>query len=407
LDQFDAWGSATGVVPTIPFDKIRRRLLALLAQCPVGIWLSTTSLIEYLRLYDPWFLIPKEVPASIKSRTLHNGRYANFIERKREDYGNRDPIPDSDPDGFAKVEGRFIERFLEGIPLVLGYTDVAYVKRKTETAIAPARGLLPAFRVTERLARAMRKEIAAPKVTVLPNFEVHVESLFFPVEAETKLRPLGELVQRGIVTVFKLSKTQVAAYMAAQPKEAAIDLLKNLSRRELPANVQQELRDWAGHSEKFVLYEGFGLLEGPRVANGVDPFVEEEISPDFALIRSAEKLYRLLDATEQVPVRIRHTNESLRSPANVRSRLAPKAAPPPAPVKKPVKIKRSVQTTLWFADAEAHTAFCQILLDAKCVVPTDKRALTVSYPRKAEPQIKECLTKFKQAYAVTMEDIET
>ena len=74
---------------------------------------------------------------------------------QRGDWGNRKPIPDKDPDGFAKVEGRYLERFLEGIPLVLGYTEVAYLKRKTETPIEPSRGLLPAFRITERLRRAM------------------------------------------------------------------------------------------------------------------------------------------------------------------------------------------------------------------------------------------------------------
>ena len=71
-----------------------------------------------------------------------------------------------------------------------------------------------------------------------------------------------------------------------------------------------------------------------------------------------------------------------------------------------MKVKRSVQTTLWFAEAEAHAAFCKLLLDAKCVVPTDQRALTVSYPGKAEPLIKEFLKKLNQNYVVTIQDIE-
>ena len=191
------------------------------------------------------------------------------------------PISEKDPEGFAKVEGRFIERFLEGIPLVLGYTEVAYTRRKTETSIEPSRGLLPAFRITERLRRAVRREIAEPKVTVLPNFEVHVESLFFPARTEAQLRPLGELVQRGIVTVFKLTKPKVAAALAAQADQNAIETLKALSGRELPPNVEHELRDWAGHSEKFILYEGFGVFEGRREATGVGRFVVETISPSL------------------------------------------------------------------------------------------------------------------------------
>jgi hypothetical protein len=108
LDRFDTRGCATGVVPTIPFAKVRMDLLKLLAECPSGVWFSTQSFIEHLRLRDPWFLIPKHVPAAVAERAIRSGRYSNFIERKRGDWGNQDTISDRDPEGFAKVEGRFV-----------------------------------------------------------------------------------------------------------------------------------------------------------------------------------------------------------------------------------------------------------------------------------------------------------
>ena len=407
LDSFPSFGCATGVVPTIAFGKVRRHLLELLAQYPPGVWFSTASLLEHLRLHDPGFVIPKVIPDAVRKSTLREGRYANFVERKPGDWSHDKPISERDPEGFAKVEGRFVERFLEGIPLVLGYTEVAYTRSKTETPIEPSRGLLPAFRITERLRRAVRREVAEPKVTALPNFEVHVESLFFPARTEAQLRPLGELVQRGIVTVFKLTKPKVAAALAAQADQNAIETLKAVTGRELPLNVEHELRDWAGHSEKFILYEGFGVLEGRCEAAGADRFVVETISPSLALVRSAEALYRHLEAAEQVPLRIRHSDNALAAPAHVRSRMAPSAAPRSAPGKRPVKVKRSLRTTLWFADGEAHAAFCQLLLDAKCVLAVDRRALTASYPPQAEPQVKECLRKLKETYALAVEDIES
>jgi hypothetical protein len=408
LDRFHCTGCATGVVPLIPFDKARRRLLELLAQCPSGAWFTTASLVARLRECDPWFLIPKSLPASALKVWNYTGRYLNFDEHKRGDWGGGDRISEKDPEGFAKVEGRFVERFLEGLPLVLGYTEVAYTRGKTEFPIEPSRGLLPAFRVTERLVRALRNEIAPPKVTVLPNFEVHVESLFYPAETERELALLGEQVQRGIVSVFKLTRPRVAAALAADAESDALGTLKALSGRDLPGNVEQELREWAGHSEKFILFEGYGLLEGAREeAGGVAPFVAEAISPDFALVRSPEAIYRHLESAEQAPLRIQHAENALAAPPGARSRLAPAAPPTRAPARKLLKLKRSVQTTLWFADAEAHAAFCKLLLDAKCVVPTDRRALTVSFARKAEPVVKECLKQFSQEYAVRIEDIET
>ncbi|MCX6923574.1 MAG: hypothetical protein NT154_10275, partial [Verrucomicrobia bacterium] len=97
---------------------------------------------------------------------------------------------------------------------------------------------------------------------------------------------------------------------------------------------------------------------------------------------------------------------ALAAPERARSRLAPVAPPRRAVSKKPLKVKRSLQTTLWFAEAEAHAAFCKLLLDAKCVVPTDPRALTVSYSGKAVPLVKECMKKLNQEYAVVIQDIE-
>jgi hypothetical protein len=168
--------------------------------------------------------------------------------------------------------------------------------------------------------------------------------------------------------------------------------------------VEQELTEWAGHSEKFILYEGFGLLEGRRDEAGANGFVVQAISPHFALVRSPEQLYRQLEAAEKVPIEIRHSENVLTAPTGVRSRVAPSAPPPRAAAKKPAKIRRSVRTTLWFPDAEIHAAFKRILLDAKCVVPTDARALTVTYAKEAEPLVKEGLKKLGEHYAVAVEE---
>src|SRR5260370_6613780 len=167
--------------------------------------------------------------------------------------------------------------------MVVGYTDLAYVNRWRESENEPSRGLSPAFRVTERLRRVMRKEVPAPKVTVLPNFEIHVESLFFPAQTEAQLRPLSDLVKRGVVSVFKLTKPKVAATLAAHPEQKPIETLQALSGRPLPANVREELGDWAGHSDTFILYEGFGLLEGQRQTGGKGHVVLQAHCTDPAL----------------------------------------------------------------------------------------------------------------------------
>jgi hypothetical protein len=405
-DPFDPFGSACGVVPTIPFPSVRRHLLALLDRCPIGVWLSAAALIEHLQLHDPWFLIPQKVSEQARTSTLREGRYGNFVERKRGDWGARDLISDRDPNGFAKVEGRYIERFLEGFPLVLGYVDVAYLKAQRESPIEPWRGLVRAFRVTERLARVMRKKIDSPKVTVLPNFEVHVESLFFAARTEAELQPFSEPVQRGIVTVYKLAKARVAASLAADSKRNPVARLEALSGQPVPANVRQELEEWVGHSDKFILYEGFGVLEGRRETAAIGAYIEEEIGPQFALVREPGKLSRELEEAEQVPTLIKHGASTLSAPAGIKTQLGVKPKEAAAPGRRPLKLKRSVQTTLWFTDAGAHEAYTKILLEAKCVVPIDRRALTVSYSAKNEAMIKEYLKELGRRYVVRIEELE-
>jgi len=46
LDRFDTFGCATGVVPSIRFDKARKCLLYLLTECKSGFWYSTASFIQ-------------------------------------------------------------------------------------------------------------------------------------------------------------------------------------------------------------------------------------------------------------------------------------------------------------------------------------------------------------------------
>ena len=126
LEGFNHWGSAIGVMPTLDFPAIRRFLLGLLAECPCGQWLSTASLVEHLKNHHRYLIIPAK-PKFKNEQESKYARYGNFHESK-DAWGHDINVHESDPDGFERVEGRYVERFLEGVPLVLRYVDVAYVR---------------------------------------------------------------------------------------------------------------------------------------------------------------------------------------------------------------------------------------------------------------------------------------
>lgn len=401
LDRFDMFGCATGVMPTLKFSSIRRHLLELLAQCPGGAWLSTLSFIEHLRAHEPYFLIPQKPPAGL--HTYERARYHNFYEHKKEEYRGEKPISDTDPRGFFKVEGRYMERFLEGIPLNQGYIELAYARQETDD-IVPSFGCLKAFRLTDRFFRVMRREVGAPKITVLPNFEVHINSLLYPASVLAKLVPFSEIVTQDVATILRLTRPKVASYMAKEAGADVVAELREVSGAPLPPNVEQELVAWAGHSENFTLYEGFGLLEGDHSLPGVGAFVVEEISNSLAVVRLPDDLYALLERGEHVPIQVEHKPGALAAAPEKTPSLfvAKRAAPAPAPRK--LTVRRHVEITLRFPDAETHAAFAKALLDAKHVVATDFAALTIRYPKSLEPQIQETLKALSQRFPIRLQD---
>src|SRR5262249_52856544 len=157
--------------------------------CPCGEWLSTASLVEHLKNHHRYFLIPAK-PQVKKEHTSWAHRYGNFHESK-ETWGHEIDVHETDPDAFERVEGRYVERFLEGIPQLLRYVEVAYARKPN--AIHPPLGRLQAFRVSDLLRRALEGRIAEPRVTVTSNFDVHVVAETYPAAALARLAPLCEI----------------------------------------------------------------------------------------------------------------------------------------------------------------------------------------------------------------------
>lgn len=405
LSGFSGWGCATGVVPTLDFPKIRRFLLDLLQTCQIGVWYSTSSLVQYLKTAHPFFLIPQN-PEYKDRWGREKGRYGNFHESK-DHWGHETDISEHDPDAFERVEGRYVERFLEGIPLILGYMDVAYSSQPYE-GLYPPINTLKAFRVNNRLLRAMQRDIPPPKVTVQPNFEIYVESEFYPANVLAQLTPLADVVSEDILTILRLQKEKVAAHLAEDEKLNVVALLTQLAGREIPPNVARELDEWAEHSEKFTLYEGFALLEGDEDLPAADPFTVERISPTIRIVHSPDALFARLEEAELVPLRIEHPASTLRLlPQKARTVFAqtPQVAKPKPKVREPVILMRHTTITLHFPTGKLLEKFRQALLDIRCPVEADKDNLTITFSRRYEPQVDQVIQALEKEYLIRIEDI--
>lgn len=412
LSGFSTWGSATGVVPMLDFNAIRRFLFDLLAQLDSGVWYSVADLVQYLKREHPYFLIPKN-PKYRYGRDKSRGRYGTFHESKNY-WGNDINIEESAPDAFERVEGRYVERFLEAIPLLMGYIDVAYAT-KADTSLYPVRNYLQAFRIHDFFHQFMQATLAEPDVTVQPNYEVHVESPVYPAALLARLEPLTDLVRADRVTVLKLDKRKVTAALANDPTLDVLALLTRLSKHDLPQNIRIEIEEWAGQSDNFVLYTGFGLLESDKAQQPLaDPFTVESITPTVRIVRAPAQLFRALEKSEAVPLRVTHFDKTLRPlPSKAKTLFrtqdtAAKATKAKAkkPKKQSLKLLRKTMVTLHFPNQRDLDALHQALVADRCPVVVDRANLTLTYANQYEAQVAAVFKTLADRYTIKIEEIE-
>ncbi len=402
LDKFDYSGCATGTMKHIAFPKARTYLLKLIANCRPGVWYSTASLIEYIENNNPFFLIPEKLPSKIVEHK--KGRYHNFSERKVGGAWGESWGVGNLEDRFLRVEGRFIERFLEGITLNMGYVDVAYSNEKDE--VIPSINKLRAFRVTDRLLCAMNKSIKEPEITVLPNYEIHVNSMFYPAKALDRLFDLCNIVTEDVHTVLKLAKKKVIEQLAVNERLDVNGLLKGLSVHDIPVNVKKEIAAWAEHADNFTVYQGFGLLEGNMDKDSAEQFASVALAPDVNIVRDPQKLYKHLEKAGKIPIYVNHPNSGLKSlPDNVQSRFARKNKPKKSAKKrKQFTLKRTIHTILEFPDKQIYEAFTTALLNNGSVLNTNNQTKTVSFTKKDEKIVMGILNSLKKKYSTVIKE---
>ncbi|MBW2637915.1 MAG: hypothetical protein JRC86_10415 [Deltaproteobacteria bacterium] len=408
LSGFSTRGSATGVMQELDFARPRRFLFEVLQSCTPGVWYTISSLIQYLKEHYPFFLIPKK-PKYRHEWEAEKGRYGNFRESK-ELWGKEIQILESDTDAFERVEGRYVERFFEGLPLILGYIEVAYSKTEYKGYL-PGMNQLLAFRVNDKFLHVMSGEITEPKVIVQPNFEVHVESELYPVRILAQLTKLADVVTKDKTSILKLRKKKVLTQLSEKEDLDVIKLLESISGQKLPQNVRIELDEWIGASEAFTLYENVVLLEGDKDLPGIDRFTIECISPAMRIVHSPSELFTHLEQKGLIPLHITHRSSTLTLlPDGVRTvfpkrDLSISKVKAKAKTKKAVTIKREVQITFHFPAKELMEEFRKGLIAARCPVAADWSKLTLSFASQYEPEVKKVSKALKQDYTIKFKDI--
>jgi hypothetical protein len=248
-----------------------------------------------------------------------------------------------------------------------------------------------------------------PRVTVQPNFDVIVEADFYPAKIIRQITGLGEQVSTSstgstFVGIFQLKKTQVAAEQVRQPSLDVIKLLKELSKRDLPPNVQIELEEWSGHADQFTLYEGFALLETMDEIPQADKYTIERISPNLCLVRNPQELYQSLETESRIPLWVHHYQDGFKPLAEMIISVFPKElAEDTQEVIPQIKLSRSISVIVRFPDETSFDAFCKMLAELRCPFQSDSRLRSITFDQKNQPKFDAAVQGLADFYTVVVE----
>ena len=255
-----------------------------------------------------------------------------------------------------------------------------------------------------------RGRIAEPRVTVTPNFDVHVIAETYPAGILAQLAPLCEMVSQGTSIVLKLTKQKVAAARAASPDLDAAGLLRALGGGELPANIVHELSAWSEHGEKFALYVNCSVLETDQDLPAADPFTVERIAAGIRLVRSPDKLFDELERRELMPVRIKHGDQAFAPlPKSALTRFPKGSAgrEKPREPKPRVTLTRMTRVQLVCPDRELLDRLHRLLLECQCPAEIDRPNLTLTYSKQYESAVANAIRQLKTEYRLEIEDISS
>lgn len=408
-EPFSRWGE--GPATRMDVKRVRMGLLQQLrASTRANTWYRVEDFISYVQAHAPNLILDpglrqpekdyalrlrqwewesnrgRKVGASPRPEPTMEDLYSGLAEVVGDPWrGERRKLSATDPDGFRRVEGRYIEWFLCELPYLHGLVELALRPTETPEPLTPALGRVIAFRPTDRLFQLVNQQRSLNQidVTVLPTFEVLVSAPSYPESTLLSLEPFTTLLQEeGPVHRLKLDRRKIAQAAAAgrQPLAELSALCP-----QLPDNIRVEMLSWAGKGEQLTVFSGMGLVEirDPAQQGALRALLGELVVtdqiPNFLLVRDRNLAFSRLEADGRVPERVVHEADFKASdgPLHTTTRV------PTVPLS-PVELRG-----YRCESPEILEALAVLLADAGAAVVGDLLVLPLS----AEPKLKGAIKK--------------
>lgn len=422
--RFDSFGCAVGPASRMALPTIRKALLEMLADLPTDEWLPMAGLIEHLQACAPNLVVDPALrrrPLSEWEKlSMRRGqkpvehlddRYGNFREYLGEGRlsGKEVQLTEETPDVFVRVEGRYLQYFLQEVPFLCGFVDLALAPA-SKNKLSPPLESLRAVRLAPRLRQVLRSEASLEKVsvTVPPNFDVLVEAPSWPDRELDLLAPWCVTVKEdGPTLLLRLDKKRVLASAATQSDAPPVtSVLQGIVTKPLPSNVTSELEAWCGHAQKLSVFENVLLVElrGPdpsAVRGELGKLVIDDRPEKFLIARDPERAIAVLEQRQRVPRVIQHAADrfgpcdgplggSVRHPKSV----------PKVPMRKRVRLASEDLVGFRADDADFLPALYKAILAAGHACRWLKQEGLVVISASALPQVRAILKRLGDRFEI-------
>ena len=224
--------------------------------------------------------------------------YSKFYEINN---GMRREIFSGESDSFERVEGRYVAFFLEEIPFIMDFINLAYETMNYDITPGPYGGI-KGFRMTEKFFDLYGKNPSYNhvKVTVKADYEAVVEYNGYCEKEIDILKKFGTVIKDDRAIIYRIEKQKISDRVASgEDIKSIIKELEQLSSLPLPQNIIIEMEEWGIYGEKITLYRNFSLVEALEFSQEVDKTlgkkIEERIAKGLFIVKTKEGLVPLLE----------------------------------------------------------------------------------------------------------------
>jgi hypothetical protein len=161
----------------------------------------------------------------------------------------------------------------------------------------------------------------------------------------------------------------------------------------------------------FILYDGFGLLEGEAKLAVAKKLMVEQIAPNLHIVKNPSELFVQLEQAELAPLQVHHKNDALCPLPKMAKTVFPKKTAvakkqSQAKKRKQVTLTKQVMVTIHFPDKELLEIFRKDLLEARCPLEVVLTKQSIIFPQAYEKHVKDTIKRINKEYQIQLKNME-